>query len=375
MVQSLKHSIAIHAQDIQDNKENIINKHPFKLTAVTACVLLVAACGGGGSSTATAPPESVTPTPTPVVEVSTLIPAPQAAVYATDATVGPNSQRKAMFDFVNAERTRCGFGAVNQNAVLDKAALNHAGYLGINGTSGHNEAAGVVGFTGATPQDQINYAGGYQGAWGQVADGFIYSGVDSVRALMLAPYHAKIIFGRYTEIGLGYSVYPGPNGNSAYAAGKFVANFGSAAGSQDMEGEAMATYPCDAATAMHATFSDEIPSPGFAYTGTPIWMQIHEGHVLNVTAYTITKAVSGALPEPILIVMTDANNPNAATEPLGVNTARIVPANRLALGATYNVHVEWTNNGAAKDSKGVAYKRDFQFVTETYDYDTSTLGK
>jgi uncharacterized protein YkwD len=346
----------------------------YRVVGVALGVLVLCACGGGSGSGGGSTPASTPPVqavPTPIVEISTLIKSVPAPVYANNPAFGVNSQLTTVFNFYNAEMTRCGFGARSQNSVLDKAAQNHTAYQVANNSGGHGELAGTTGFTGATILDQINYAGGYAGGLTQVANQGSMSGIDALKGLFAAPYHMAALTNGYTEMGLGYGVFSVPADPAinfhGFKEAKFVANVGSLGNgkaNQQLDPAAVATYPCDDAVTVPPVFFGEDPSPGWSTSGYPIAVKIRDGHILAITSATITSTVAGATTEPVFM-FTQANNPNATAEPLPNSIAFVVPKNPLRQSTRYTVHIEGTNNG-------VAFKAvDFVFKTEAYDFSTT----
>jgi uncharacterized protein YkwD len=65
---------------------------------------------------------------------------------------------------LNQERAQCGFGPLNQNAILDKASAAHLKYMFTNNVLSHfeNQQQFPIGLTGATPADR-SVAQGYSG--------------------------------------------------------------------------------------------------------------------------------------------------------------------------------------------------------------------
>jgi|GEM_PF-6118177 len=124
--------------------------------ASAASLLALAACGGGGGSTA-----EVGGGGAPVTDgagpqqgddlVTTVAPANYSGPYA--------NEKLAVFNLLNDYRSRCGFGKVAQNALIDQAAQNHADYLRSYPLSGHEEQAGNLGFTGFAPGDRFTAVG------------------------------------------------------------------------------------------------------------------------------------------------------------------------------------------------------------------------
>lgn len=110
-----------------------LNIRTSALTILAAAVL--AACGGGGSDSSS---DNVTvPAPTPS---ATSVPLLTSVITPTYVASSPE---KIIFDKVNAERMKCGFGAIQQSTLLDAAAKNHVKYLELNrGAFTHEEIPG-----------------------------------------------------------------------------------------------------------------------------------------------------------------------------------------------------------------------------------------
>ena len=93
--------------------------HIVRMTTLALAAALTA-CGGDGGSDAT----STAPvTPQAQEAIVPLVKFVAAPTY----TVG--SQELDIFNLINAERDRCGFGKLAQDASLDKSASMHTKYL------------------------------------------------------------------------------------------------------------------------------------------------------------------------------------------------------------------------------------------------------
>ncbi|MBX3588515.1 MAG: hypothetical protein KF796_17945 [Ramlibacter sp.] len=186
---------------------------------LATCLAVLAACGGGGgggTSPATSAPSAV---PAPLATAVVVTPSPAAPAGAeADAAAGHFAQ-------LNAIRSQLGVRALRWNGSLAGAAQAHADYLFINQASGHEEQAGLAGFTGSYIADRAR-AFGYGGALVQEAktggQSFTFAqGQAKMRELLLAPLHRlQLIAPEFDDGGVGM----------ASAGGPLVTNVGSSGG-------------------------------------------------------------------------------------------------------------------------------------------------
>lgn len=323
-----------------------IKSFRFTLAVLTAAVLT--ACGGGGGGGTTAP---VAATPPPTVST--------AASLIT--TVGPatyNGEQAVAFNLLNAERGRCGFGLLSQNAQLDKAAAAHANYSKVNQVFSHDETTGLPGFTGTTPTAR-GAAQGYAGQVGEVmASG---DGNYATRSLLSGPYHMRALLDGYRDVGIGMleSNVPG----FPY----FVADLGTQTGFgvQQLGSSDVVTYPCDGTAGVNFQLRGEVPNPipgrdlASNPIGTPVLIKVRDGNTLVITNAGMINVATGA-PVALRAPVGAANDPNAGG---GVayfkpSEAYIAPDAPLTRGTAYQVTITGTNNGTA-------FSRTFSFTTGT----------
>ena len=94
------------------------------------------------------------------IALITSVPAP---VYASSDPFA--TEKIAVFNRLNDDRARCGFGKVAQNVLLDKAAQAHADYIANNKLAPtHFQTQGKQGFTGVDPADRLTVFG-YNDRW------------------------------------------------------------------------------------------------------------------------------------------------------------------------------------------------------------------
>ncbi len=275
---------------------------PVKAYAIAADsivkdALLVKSSDGVASSTVTVSVQGLLSTNSSLV---TSVPAP---------TYPAGSEELAAFNLLNAERGRCGFGLVAQNAAIDKAAKAHADYQAINYYFDHFENKTLAGFTGVSPADRMLAAGYLNAGAANSADDTVRIlnqtdktnlGVISVRNLLNAPYHMDGMLMNARDIGISMrstldvskSVYP-----SVYA--QFDNATTITAGPQLQASSVVSTYPCDGTTGTGYQLTQETPSPvpGRDLTANPlgssVLVAVREGNALLITSYSMTQVTNG----------------------------------------------------------------------------------
>ena len=342
-----------------------VKQHSLLLFVATATSLLVA-CGGGSSSGA----DKATDTPNTGLSAGT----GTTTAIVTAAVPVPNyaaaSQELVAYNTFNTARVGCGFGFLQQNTLIDKAAFNHAVWLLKNNTVGHYQTPATVAFTGIGPGDRMLAAGYNNGIAGEVIAAIpsINSGygLDGARGLLSAPYHlAGLMFG-FREIGISVKT-GGPIGSGAdiefAGASNFthlVADMG-ASSTYPKQYQASAdvlTYPCagvvNTATALYGEIPNPIPARNLATSpiGQPVFVQVLQGNLLVITSSSIIKTVDSS-PVPIAVTLTSANDPNAHVT---ANQAIIIPNAPLSPMTQYTVTIQGTNNGAL-------FLKNFTFTT------------
>lgn len=330
-----------------------LNFRTSALTILAAAVL--AACGGGGDSDNNS---GSTPAPTPT-PAATSVP---LFTSVTTPTYVASSPEKIIFDKVNAERMKCGFGAIQQNTLLDAAAKNHGEYVVAHKEYSHDETLGKTGFTGIDAVARANAVGYVSKAW--ISEGISFPSpslsVDySVLSQLSAPYHSQTMLAEYTEIGIGFV-----KAKSNTEFGAVVFNFGSgslsigqlpsATGSSGVR-----TYPCDGVSGIYPALYGETPSPiarnmSIAPAGHPIMVFGDHQKKLTLTSATIIEVPTGRS-LPIHRLSTQDNDINANTL-RGPHVGYVLPDVPMLPNTAYSVTVSGTNDGQA-------FTRNFTFST------------
>ncbi len=314
----------------------------LKLVAM-ASVAFLTACGGGGSGGSSTPAPAPTP---PVSTASSLITTVGPATYTGELAIA--------FNLINAERSRCAFGLLSQNAQLDTAAAAHARYVVTNSSAAnfHVEVAGQPGFTGATVTDRVKAAGYNAGSVTEV--GALGKGGNAVRILLSAPYHLAALMRSYRDIGIGMqdttsAEFPVFNADLGYQ---------TVAAPQLLSSTDVSTYPCAGTTDVKPALFGESPNPvpgrdlATNPIGSPIYVAVRDGNSLAITSAAMIKLSNGAS-VPLRAAVTAANDPHKM---LASHQGFVAPDVALDPNSQYQVTVTGTNNG-------VAFSRTFPFNT------------
>ncbi|TSD59048.1 CAP domain-containing protein [Variovorax sp. KBS0712] len=374
--------------------KNKLPKFPSAIALSAAALVLLSACGGGGGGSgggipliAIAPPPDTGTPATPPAQPPVAPPPSQpgtndpsagdtASTIVTSvpgSTYGAGSEELAAYSALNAERSRCGFGLLAQNAHLDIAAAGHSNYLLVNNIAGHFQDASKAAFTGVTPTDRANAAGYGQGlildafadttgANGNVLGPTEFApqgrGIAAVRSLLSAPYHALDLLSPQIDVGISIM--------SSDQVGAATANFGPRAisqfnlaiaqgqFSQKPDGAAVQTYPCDGTTGTAYQLKNEQPNPvpgrdlSTNPVGQPIIVAVRVGQLITIQSATMLKKSDGAsvtLRAPML----KANDPNFLVDP---SRAIILPDQPLEPNTEYLVSVTGTNTTMADYNNG-----------------------
>lgn len=330
----------------------------FSFLLITAAVL--AACGGGGGADA----------PTSNAGTSAASPAPIAPAPATTVvgvtlpgTYAVGSEQANVFALLNQERTRCGFGALQQDARLDQSAGAHAVFLTENGTFyGHDEAPGLPFFTGTTEAARA-LAAGYPFPVG--ANLATDSGLSSVpgqlvttrqlRDLFGAPFHMLSLTDSFADAGVGFS----RKIRNTVEINALNITLGRRAGVNDLDPDQVYSYPCLGTTGVNSVLTRETPSPipsnlsqNEKLYGGPIVIKARTGKVLNLTSATIAPSAGG--PAVATQVVTLSTTPQPAL--MRADSAYVLPMSPLAAGTSYTVTLAGTSDGAA-------FTKSFSFTT------------
>lgn len=362
-----------------NNKANSL----FSLAAIILAVSL-AACGGGED--AESPTSASSTSQSGSVTSSTLVTAVSNADYGTTAE---GLEKANVFAALNEDRARCGFGLLAQNTKLDIAAQAHADYVKLNAENSHNESAGMPGFTGIAPVDRGTAAGYTSASYSEMFGSSIYgtafasssnpafsaaalSARNTLRILYASVYHLEGLMNGNLEAGLGVAVRDNSAGGTTAYVKTLVVNSAVPGGgsSQNIAGDAMATFPCEGTASLNPYFLGENPDPFPAVNrdvtpyGQPVYLMGAPGTTLNLTSGTITLEGGSVVPTTVL---TSANDPQGR---LANNQVFLVPTQALADNSAYVVSLTGTNTGMISSSNPTgAFTRSFKFFTGTFTTD------
>lgn len=375
------------------------------LAALFLFTAVVAGCGGGGDSSpvapaATVPVKPVAPAPTPVtptLPVTPVAPVTPVVVTPTVATVTASltvpmvtsvptptyavgSEELAAFNLLNAERLRCGFGMLAQNASLDVAAKGHADWLLRNGFVGHGEVANTPLFTGVDPFERFAAAGYAQ----LINDAFnanevitwepspdkVGFGIRGTRRLLNAPYHMVGMLRPDVDVGIAlrssnevalsklmgkHLVIDTGVKYSKVAYGLNHGFFGQVPTAQD----SVRTYPCEGSSGTDTRLLHESPNPtpsrnlALSPLGVSVGVVLQQGHTLALTKATMIEVLTGA---SIELLALDNYLTNGNVNYLPENEGFITANSPLGANLKYKVEIIGKDNGAA-------FTKTFTFTT------------
>jgi uncharacterized protein YkwD len=341
------------------------------LTVVSLAAL--SACGGGSSGAA--PQATIVQAPPAGGLPVTAVPADTAIVTSVPTpiyTPGPLQEELSAFMFLNAERSRCGFGLLAQNDQLDAAAKGHAEWLLTNNYTGHFQVSGTPLFTGVSPPDRM-LAAGYSGSGGGNSTETEYDaggtksaqGIVGVRRLLNAPYHLMGMIRGFKDVGIAVR----DKSDLGLPSNRHVVNIDyslkSSAAMQAPAAGSLRTYPCAGSTLIDRSLSNETPSPvpgrnlGAFPLGSSVAIAIDVGHTLVISTASMVNAVTGAA-VVVRAPTTSANDPNAVAgvSYLGSHEGFISADAPLDPKTDYKVTITGSDNG-------VAFKQPVSFTFTT----------
>ncbi|WP_090140038.1 VCBS domain-containing protein [Limnohabitans sp. DM1] len=328
-------------------------------SATQAVTVTIAASGGNTSALVTTVPDPV-----------------YTGAYA--------SEKVAVFNRLNDDRSKCGFGKLAQNSKLDLAAQNHADYHALNKLENtHYETQGLPGYTGYEAGARITHAGyaySYgsediaQTTWGSWYAGSINhslvetSATATLKRLYASIYHMAGLMNRTTEVGLGISTfsYTGDGSSNAKTLNMNFAVPASNSTGQLLASSVITSFPCEGVTGLHPAFFGENPDPfpnvnrDVNPYGQPIYVTSGPNTTIALTSGTVTLRGGAAVPTTTL---TSSNDPQSR---LQSNQVFLVPTARLANNSTYDVSLAGTSTGLISTSNpNGTFTKSFTFTTGT----------
>lgn len=216
-------------------------------------------------------PPAPAPSVGPAFIPSTIRPAGKAPTYPT------GSLNRRVFDLLNAELSRCGFGYSYQDVRLDRAAKAHGDWMAINNQYSHTEDGTRFpnGFTGNDPSDRARFQGYPSGAGEDLAASQALYGDAAneaqnseimVRELLAAPFHLGSLAGSARDIGVAVTrtgdvvTNPMPGRLSGLYVTIMPASVQTEV-RQDLSSQEVATFPCEGSTSVFGSITGEEPNP------------------------------------------------------------------------------------------------------------------
>lgn len=295
------------------------------------------------------------------------------------------SEKLEVFNRLNDDRARCGFGKVAQNTKLDLAAQNHAAYLATNKTISHLENSNLSGYTGNEMGARFSFVG-YEYATGtEIINGLTWGtgtvgnstnnsvhtselrATNSLKHLYASIYHLAGAMSQDREIGIGIDNKP-TNSLGDFNLKPLVINLGTPFGNsrQSIATTEIAAFPCDGTLGLSPVFGAEDPDPFPAVNrdnapyGQPIYVTSAPTTTITLVSGTVTLRGGAAVPTTTL---TSSNDPQAR---LQANQVFLVPTVRLANNATYDVSMTGTSSGLVSSTNPTGtWTKAFSFTTGT----------
>ncbi len=335
-----------------------MTKRTLSAVAAASALALLAACGGGGDGEASGSTSLSAPTTPVVVE-----PSVETIVQASAYTSG--SEEALAYEFINAERLRCGFGTLRQNAALDRAARSHADWMLTYSIFSHYETQDRPQFfTGITPYDRI-VAAGYTPIGGTEIIGFGTTpsttgrGVRGLRELLATPYHGYGALMPARDIGLSVRSPLDLGRNTLLPV--TIANIAASTSFQLIASNDVVTYPCDGTTGVDYKMGQELPNPvpNRNLTRDPlghaVTIMVRFGNILSIDSATMVNSETGAN-IPLRPAITASNDPNGLFARFGRHAGYVIPDVPLDINSEYEVRLTGTNNGQP-------FEKQFRFST------------
>lgn len=283
-------------------------------TLVALAAITLTACGGGGSSTSPSTPTKTcanggTDYPTCTAPVT-----PASLQQALPATYATGSAQAETFAALNEFRTSMGLGPVNQNKLIDAAALNHHNYAissWVPGDDPHGEIAGRTNFTGADVFARFKFVGVTNFvSGGEVMDA--ENGKLAVQGLADTVLHRQaMMLESTTDVG----IFSEPEKGT-------IIDFGYSKG-QSNASDYIGIYPIDKQTGIFLTHALESPNPFTdlemtkdnmcKQTSYPISIQSQATTTLSVDSFTVREfGTTTDLPVRLFQPGTNRIGPNTA---------------------------------------------------------------
>ncbi|OYU32546.1 MAG: hypothetical protein CFE39_02805 [Comamonadaceae bacterium PBBC2] len=347
--------------------------HLIRLACLVSATAGLVACGGGGSAATESTNSgsnnnSAQVAVLPDGSVVNSIPS-DILVQIPASTYAAGSQEQLVFKFLNAERIRCGFGALRHAPQLDASAMAHANWGVLNQQLSHLELASTYpnGFTGATLTDRARFHGYDSQSLGEVFSGFTNmpasasEGITSMRLLLNAPYHMVFMTAPYRDMGVGVKRIADVGKSSGFDL--VMTEFGvlQQDSFQDLATDAVATYPCEGTTGVAYSLNNEDPNPipgrdlSTKPLGSSIIFRVRRGQKLNIDAISVVETATGTAVGLRRHVGGNGNE-DSTYKDFDASVAYVAAESPMKPNTSYTVKVNGSNDGAS-------FSKQFTFQT------------
>jgi uncharacterized protein YkwD len=330
------------------------------LSAATALLAALSACGGGAGGGEPVPPPATAPAPAPVPT------GPIAAQMAVPTPAGYDAERLAAFNRLNEIRLSARLGMLAQSAQMDRAAQAHAEWMVVNDSFAHEEQLGTPGFTG-TDWARRDEVFGYAPSTGSEVIAADTGGAQGIDVLVNSLYHRCALLAiEPDDVGIGWTMRAAAGFSTPLVidltrpATDAVRGLGQQA---QPSANGVSVWPLDGATVVPIRLGNESPNPVPAQDvltlGTPVSITIAESRSIVATSFVVTRHASGdVVPTQVL---TNQNDPNFL---IPHSFIAAVPLTALAPSSRYDV----TFLGSTADfgsTSAVPFARTWSFTTGT----------
>lgn len=347
--------------------------HLIRLACLVSATAGLVACGGGGSSTteSTNSGSSNSGAQVAVLPDGSVVNSIPSDILGQipASTYAAGSQEQLVFKFLNAERIRCGFGALRQAPQLDASAMAHANWGVLNQQLSHLESLYPNGLTGITVGDRAKYQGYYSlpGGLGEVFSGFTNmpasasEGITSMRLLLNAPYHMVFMTAPYRDMGVGVRRIADVGKTKGFDL--VMTEFGvrQSDSFQDLATDAVVTYPCEGTTGVAYSLNNEEPNPipgrdlSTKPLGSSIIFRVRRGQKLNIDAISVVETATGTAVG--LRRHVGGNGDEDSTyKDFDASVAYVAAESPMKPNTSYTVKVNGSNDGAS-------FSKQFTFQT------------
>lgn len=289
---------------------------------------------------------------TSLLRSAVVMPAASTLVANVPAPTYPGgSPELEAFNWINAERARCGLGLLKQDVRLDLASSDHANYLVTNLDNGnikqvaHQQNPVFPGYSGSDATGRAQFRG-YSGPASDLLAQESTALLGYKTVFGYTSYQSLSAQGGAKDLGLANAK---PSSSSAVVS---VFNVGVPAPSgrtpaqlleaeQQIAGDVVATYPCGGEVLIRRNHGQEEPSPlpntDLSTKGPPITIFVRAGQTFRLKEVMLTTASGTVIGGHFL---RNEDRPQYLTP----SQAIFIPAEPLPPNTTFNFFIRGTND-------------------------------